>query len=56
MDCIINKNTIIFAPEFNEILHIKSIHYCNKLIFSNYELNKKLFKLYKNKEMKNQVH
>lgn len=50
--CIINKNTIIFSPGFNEILQVKSIHYFNKLIFSNYKLDKKIFKLYKNKDIK----
>ena len=53
MEYISSTSTIIISPEFNEILtneHIEIISKFNKVIFSDFKLNDKLFKVYENKE------
>jgi hypothetical protein len=42
------KNTIIFDPEFNELLYINLISKYNKIIFSDYLLNDGVFEIYEN--------
>ncbi len=48
MKWISNDDTIIFDPEFNEKLDIELISGYKKLIFSNYELDEKIFQRYAN--------
>ena len=51
MKYISSTNTIIISPKFNEKLsneYIKIISKFDKVIFSNYKLNDKLFEAYKN--------
>lgn len=48
MDYIAKDNTIIFTPDYNNDLDIDLLSKFNKLIFSNYKLNNKLFEVYGN--------
>ena len=53
MEYIQSSNTIIISTEFIEVLtneHIEIISKFNKVIFSDFKLNDKLFKVYENKE------
>ena len=50
MNWITNDDTIIFGPEFNKKLDIELISGFTKLIFSNHELNEKLFEHYTNND------
>ena len=57
MEYISNTNTIIISPEFNKVLtdeYIEIISNFNKVIFSDYELNNKLFEAYENNNFLNQ--
>ena len=51
MEYIQSSNTIIISPYFNEVLtneYIDIISKYNKVIFSDFKLNNKLFKEYEN--------
>ena len=43
---VTNEDTIIFSPHYNELIDINLLSQYNKIIFSNYELNEKLFEKY----------
>ena len=53
MNYITKDDTIIFAPHFNSELDINLLSKFNKLIFSDYELNDKLFEVYENNNFEN---
>ena len=53
MDYITEGDTIIFEPYFNSELDINLLLKFNILIFSNYQLNYKLFEAYKNNNFEN---
>ena len=50
---ITNKDTIIFAPEYNKKLNIELISNYTELIFSNCALCNELFIKYKNNDLDN---
>ncbi len=45
-DYITSEDTIIFSPEYDKPLNPELISNYKKIIFSNYELNDKLFEAY----------
>ena len=53
MKYIINQYTIMFSPEYNELLDINLISKCAELIFSDYILCDELFVKYENNDFKN---
>ena len=53
MNYITNEDTIIFSPEFDDLLDIELISNYKKLIFSNYILNDKLFEAYESNNFNN---
>jgi len=46
LNYITNEDTIIFSPYYNKPIDINLLSQYNKIIFSNYELNEKLFEKY----------
>ena len=51
MDYITKDNTIIFVPHFNNDLDINLLSNFNKLIFSDYEINDRLFEAYESENL-----